>query len=206
MINLTITYSLDQEKRSIDEVKNSLDWIREHGYKVLLPAGLNIETLTERTEEEVVKAVEGEYNLADYENLKTELLLLWEKEAEKVEAKISEIGRKSENSYNIHLTKYGFVGSYELPNDILLNISNRTPEQMISTIIHEIFHLSIEELIVKNKIPHRVKEKIVDLLVGKNFPVPSRQHEPENVAEIEKIFASYCPDIEKIITLVSGLK
>jgi hypothetical protein len=198
MIKLFLKYSKEQEEKTINELKKDLDWIKEHNYKVILPKSFNVSTLAGQSPLAITKAVEEEYDPTDYERLSEEIFSQWDKKVEVLQEKITEIQCRPEDFYNIYMTKYGFVGSYELPNEIMVNITNRTVYQIVDTIIHEIFHLSIEPLIVKYKIPHKQKEKIVNLIVAKNFSIPKKD-EPENNAFIEKIFNENYPDIELII-------
>ncbi len=87
---------------------------------------------------------------------------------------------KSFNKYTITLTLYGPGGSYNHKKGSVLIYT--TPEgkfkqyaDPLNTLIHELVHIGIEDsLIQKHKIPHSMKERIVDKLVytcfGKELP------------------------------------
>ena len=65
------------------------------------------------------------------------------------------------SEYHIFLTKFGTYGSYDLPNKIFLNIYQ--PLNKISDVLrHEIKHLQLENLIVKQNLNHEKKEKLVN--------------------------------------------
>jgi hypothetical protein len=203
MIKLILKYSQKQEEESINGVKKDLNWIKKHNYKVILPKSLDINTLADQSSETITKVVEKEYNQTDYEQISKDILSQWTNKSDILQKKVSEMKRQLEDTYNIYLTKYGFVGSYELPNEIMVNISNRTTGQMVNTIIHEIFHLSIETLIIKYHLSHKQKEEVVNLITARAFPMLKKQTLLEEGALIEKIFEENFPNIEKIIAQIS---
>lgn len=72
-------------------------------------------------------------------------------------------------NYNIEITKYGPGGSYN-PSDGTILIKWRNNNLNKSTLIHELFHIGIEESIIqKYNINHETKEYIVDMFVKSNF-------------------------------------
>ena len=77
-------------------------------------------------------------------------------------------GNKLPKEFQVILTKYGTEGSYNPPNRIFLNISNKSPQTLV--LLHEITHLIIHKYIKKYQIQHWEKERIVDLILNsKNF-------------------------------------
>jgi len=66
--------------------------------------------------------------------------------------------------YIVYLTSLGTYGSYQKPNKIYTYM-NRPAEEIAETIIHEIAHLKIEDGVIKNKLTHDEKEKMVQKTV-----------------------------------------
>jgi hypothetical protein len=63
--------------------------------------------------------------------------------------------------YHIFLTKFGTYGSYSLPNKIFLNIYQ--PLNKISDVLkHEVKHLQVEDIVLKQNLSHAEKEKLVN--------------------------------------------
>ena len=72
--------------------------------------------------------------------------------------------------------------------------------QVSLTIIHEIIHLSIQELIEKYEVEHWEKERIVDLIVFKIVPeIAKMQNISIDTKPIDEGFEKYYPDIEKVV-------
>lgn len=71
--------------------------------------------------------------------------------------------KKIPDTFIIKLTSYGMGGSYDLPNIVRFNIKSTIGPK---TILHEIIHLAIEPWIIKYKIRHWEKERIVDLILN----------------------------------------
>ncbi|MCX6714169.1 MAG: hypothetical protein NTV48_03660 [Candidatus Vogelbacteria bacterium] len=185
MIDLNIHFSKDFEAYRVKTCLEKLDWYKAQGYRVDLPQ---------------IGVDEGyqEEDFLVYDNLiKDE----WPKYRDKLyQALISFNGGEVREIYNINLTKYGVGGSYSYPNTIINNISQHNKDNIVSTIIHEIIHLTIDQLIRKYEIEHWQKERIVDLISLKIFPEKfKRQRDPENVAIIEQEFEANYPNIELII-------
>ena len=89
-----------------------------------------------------------------------------------------------------------------MPNTVIINISQQN--KVISTIMHEIIHLTIDKLIRKYKTEHWQKERIVNLISLKIFPDKFKlQRDPENAEVIEREFKANYPNIEVIIKNIS---
>ena len=70
-------------------------------------------------------------------------------------------------SHVIRLTNYGVGGSYNLPSLVVLNINMK---MLVKTVVHEIIHLMIQDLIDKYEIKQWEKERVVDnILNSKEF-------------------------------------
>ena len=68
--------------------------------------------------------------------------------------------------YHIFLTKFGTYGSYSLPNKIFLNIYQ--PLNKISDVLkHEIKHLQVEDIVLKQNLSHVEKEKLIRSIKNK---------------------------------------
>jgi len=83
-------------------------------------------------------------------------------------------------------------------------LTDKIPEYLIKTVIHESVHLMIENLITKNKVAHWYKERIVDLIIDKEFESNFKmQNVPDYAKDIDIIFKEFYPDMV-LITEESG--
>ena len=111
-----------------------------------------------------------------------------------------ETNAKPENVYEIKLTKYGVGGSYNLPNTIIVNFQGKFGIGVSKTIIHEIVHLSIQELIEKYKVGHWEKERVVDLILLKIVPeIAKMQNISIDTKLVDEAFERYYPNLEEVI-------
>lgn len=158
-MKLNFKYSLDNEIKRVSFYISKLSWYKEHGYnKIKLPN--NLESLSIET------AVKKEYSEARYEEEKNKLEKEWERfEISRLEKSISSLHIKVKTKYDVILTQYGTSGSYRLPNTIVVNF---LAKDKVKIILHEMMHLSMEELFNK-KISHETKEAIIDLLCNNFF-------------------------------------
>lgn len=106
---------------------------------------------------------------------------------------MKKINRPVLDSYEVYLTKYGVGGGYNLPNKIGLDIK-KDCGGLIKTFLHEAIHLSIKEVIVKNKTKHFDKERIVYLLMQKLFPEINRTQK-NMLDEVKKRVDQFLIDI-----------
>jgi len=119
--------------------------------------------------------------------------------------KLKEMGFNPEPSYKIILSKYGGGGSYDLPNEIIINFKNRG-EKFIQTVVHEMVHLLIEPWIQKYKISHWTKERVTDLIslkMGRELGCAQRLPKSVDIERIDKIFEEFFPNIEEVIKNIS---
>jgi len=64
-------------------------------------------------------------------------------------------------NYIVELTPYGVYGRYQLPNRITVN-TQRRPEDIAKTILHEVVHLRLEAEVKRKKLTYRQKEDLVE--------------------------------------------
>lgn len=200
MINIHTTYSIEYEVLRIQNTLEKLDFYNKKGYSLTFPINLHMGGGDALTESHIKESVINEYDEAVYK-----------KEEKYVEDNISTIQKvlqtystqtsiQLQGDYEVLLTRYGVGGSYALPNKILVNIQSCTGAKLLKTLIHEIIHLSIEEWIRACGIEHWKKERIVDLIFEKLSPeINIMQNLPIETREIDKVFNTNYPDIEKII-------
>lgn len=202
-LNYIYSDTFDEER-----IKNTLQkyqWFKEQRYRINLPE--KIKAAMERGEvvgdEDVARAVEENALLAQYqeavEHIQHELAPMLEKFSSNLET----LGGEVQPSYDVYLTKYGVGGSYFWPNKVVLNIDYGRINSW-KTVIHEIVHLSIEDKIQAYKIPHWVKERLVDLIIRKFYGESEQlQRNPEHHEEVEEIFLKYFPNMHKVIEEVA---
>jgi len=66
-----------------------------------------------------------------------------------------------DKKYVVYLTKFDTYGNYKLPNKIFLNIYQ--PLDKIHEVLkHEIKHLEVEDMVIRENLNHEEKEKLVD--------------------------------------------
>jgi hypothetical protein len=107
---------------------------------------------------------------------------------------------KQEDTYIVHLTKYGVGGSYNVPNTVILNFQNRKELALFRTIVHEIIHLSIQPYIEKYTVDHWIKERIVDLTLEKIAPeLNTMQNLPIDTESVDLAFEKNYPNMEEVI-------
>lgn len=185
MINIPTS---DSEAEYVWQTIQDIKFFEENNYKINLPKGNFIQELKE-------KAKSGTLILEDFENLK--ILFKdsiydksdYQKGYEKTENElllinkmVDEISQAEYNwhfkeftVYQVNLTLYGPGGSYDAEEGSILIYTTaigqfKNYDNPAYTIIHEITHIGIEESIIANfKVPHALKERIVDSFVFLNF-------------------------------------
>jgi hypothetical protein len=105
------------------------------------------------------------------------------------------------------LTKYGTGGSYSKQagkrDTLFVNFFGRPIERILGVIAHEIIHLLIDQLVLKYKLGHWQKERIVDLVLEKTCPKINKIQElPADTKKLDTAFKKFFPDIEGIIKTV----
>jgi hypothetical protein len=189
-IKLIIEFSIELEIKRVTSTLAKMDWYKSNGYNPLLPANLK----------DIGTSVRDEHEEVIFKKVSSKIEDQWLVYGHDLPIKFQELGLKYQNNYHIQLTKYGVKGSYNLPNLIILNIKERKIQDIIRTVIHEIIHLSIEDLIIECKISHWQKERLVDLIFAKIYPSLNKMRETKTNAEIVDVsFNKYFPDVEKVI-------
>lgn len=207
--NLDINFSKEAEASRIRYTLEKLDWFNKQGYKVNLP--LEIKNIIDQkkipTNEEILKAINTEFDNVVFKEKSSDLKQKWEEKRIDFLHKLTTLGLPIQNEYKVSFTKYGVGGSYGLPNNIQINFDYLNARDTLSTTFHEIIHLTIENLIREYNIDHWTKERIVDLIYAKFFPTKKiLQRNPEKTETIDEIFNQFFPDIKKIIFKTSKLK
>lgn len=207
--SLKINFSKEAEVSRIKYTLKKINWFNEHGYKVNLPFKIKNIIDDERilTDEEILEAVNTEFDPVIYQEKENDLKQKWKEEKEKFLNKLATLNLPIQYEYKILFTRYGVGGSYKLPNDIKINFDYSNEESTLATLFHEIIHLTVEDLIHEFNIDHWTKERLVDLVYAKFFPEKRRlQRDPEKAEDINEIFNEYYPNFKKIIFEVSKLK
>lgn len=206
MIKLAIKYSIKDEVERIQSTIAKLDWYKEKGYKLCFPESFSTEDPNFKNEDYIENSIKNEYNEEDYKEKEDFIIEHSEKINTALDRFFKETGIKSQDNYEILLTKYGVGGSYGFPSLVLINTQFCRGGGLIITIIHEIIHISIEDLIQKYNVGHWEKETIVDSIFEKIAPelAPKRSEEEYQVrrkidkASFDKVFEKYYPNIEDI--------
>ncbi len=203
MSDLQITFGLEEEIDRVKYTLSRLDWYKENGYSVDLPDGLDMSS----SDEEISHKISQEYDLEKYKEAASTLGDLWTEFAPHL-LEIKESGVLNiAPSYTAILTLYGTGGSYDSSrNEVILKIKNRPLDDIFGTLLHEIVHISIQPFIVKYKVPHWYKERLVDLIGQKYFQDKRKiQNIKTDVQVVNTSFEKYFPDIERIVESFSGL-
>ena len=198
MINIDFEYGVDSEIQRVKNTLNDLEWLDENKYRYSLPIFENKPDKV--SEKEIKDSVEKEYSALEFETAEKAVSSAWEGKRAKIE-KIQDtiIGARKLDQIKIVFTKYGTGGSYWMPNKIIINLRANVPEFLIKTVIHECIHLMIENLIAKNKVNHWHKERIVDLIMDKEFESTFKvQNLPDHAKDVDPIFQKFYPDMASI--------
>ena len=178
----------DAESDYIWNTLQNMPFFERNNYQISLPKGALIESLKDKsrsnnlTEEDRTNLKnfvrDSVYNKSDYqkgyEKIKNELTLI-NKMVRKVLRSKRNWSFKEFDVYQIDLTLYGPGGGYNPDEGIVLiyttpNGGFKLYDNPANTIIHEIVHIGIEESIITNfKVPHQLKERIVDNIVSLTF-------------------------------------
>lgn len=216
--------TIDQEASSIWRTINDIDFFEMQGYNINLPKNDLIDSLITKSKDgtfgnddfsSIYGLLESEiFNKEDYnkayqkvlsqEQLINDLLneIIISKKSWDYDFKIFE-------SYNIVFTLYGTGGSYNPENGTVTLLTTKEGDFVnyknpANTIIHEIVHLGIEESIVqKNKLPHGLKERIVDTIVFLMFKKQLPNFQIQKMGDIK--FDDYLKQKEDLKKLNSNL-
>ena len=206
--DLKITFSKESEAKRIQYTIDKLDWFKKQGYKINLPEKIKeiIDHGLTLSDDEILKIVSLEFNQKEYEDKANELRQKWEEKKGDFLHRLASLGLPLQSEYKLVFTKYGVGGSYGLPNIIQINFEYPIEKETIAITLHEIIHLTIEELIKKYGIDHWEKERLVDLIYGKFYPNEKRlQRDPEKSKEVERVFEAFYPDMEKVLSEIGTL-
>jgi predicted SprT family Zn-dependent metalloprotease len=214
-MQLKITYSFENDLQRIIDTINQIDWFKEKGYRVELPPELDIAKIKEYSVQEVSDLLKQSWRDEKYKNVEKQIEENWQKYSERFEKDLIGINLKPAEEYKVVLTRYGVGGSFNpQENKITLNTSyyERNPNRsLMVAILHEIVHINIAEYIQQNKIPHEVKEKIVDMIMKKFFEDDFPQEEfwqkwlyNKSISEnSEIVFNKFYPDVKLAIQELS---
>jgi len=204
-IRLRMKYSIKLELQRLLNIRKRVKWYEEMDYskRINLPQGIgNLDNLEKFSQEKIKKILEKEFNESEYQqaNVKIKkngkLIQLFFKNLENLKIKLKP-------HYLIVLTKYGTGGSYSRQSRqeaIFVNFFGRPIERILGVVAHEIIHLLIDPLVLKYKLEHWQKERIVDLILEKTCPKIGRtQKVPIGTKKLDKVFENFFPNIEKIV-------
>ncbi|MEM9822341.1 MAG: hypothetical protein AAF985_14760 [Bacteroidota bacterium] len=180
--------TVEEETQYIWRNIQDISFFEQHNYALSLPPGSLLEQLKNKAKnnqlrqedyEELLDLMRNEvYDSRDYQDGYQKI----EDQRDLINKMINRIDKckrdwpfKAFDTYQINLTLYGPGGSYH-PDDGSILIFT-TPQGQFkqydnpaNTIIHEMIHIGIEASIIQQlKVPHPLKERIVDLYVQLNF-------------------------------------
>jgi hypothetical protein len=154
--DLIIDFSKETEAKRIRYTLDRLDWFKKERYKVNLPK--KIRQIVDRglipTNEEILEIVSLEFDQEEYTSKAQELLREWRDKKDEFLQKLTTLGLPLQSEYRLLFTKYGVGGSYGLPNNIQINFDYPNAKSTITTVLHEIIHLTIENLIHEYTVDH----------------------------------------------------
>lgn len=202
-ILLTFKYSSEFEKHRITSTLHEADWFIKNGYSpwINLPCGKKLEEVMENESiDYLLNEAEKEYSEEYFKKIEEKITEQWEQYVPLFNTYFEETHLHLEDAYEVYLTKYGVGGSYNLPQKIIINIQRKSDDGIMKTLIHELVHLSIQSLIEKYDVEHWIKERLVDLILEKNFPgLIKRQGIPIDTERIDESFEKNYPNIEEVI-------
>lgn len=199
---LQFEYTLEFERERVRYTLNKGAWFREKGYNPTFPGGKRLPDIDLSVpNDDIIDLVEVEYDEAFYASMAAHITERWKWFIEHwPHEEIAKTTLMFQPSYKISLTRYGVGGSYWPPNQITLNINRGDWIWSTQTIVHEMIHLAIEELIQKHNVAHWHKERTVDLLYKKLFPEIAReQNLPEATLIVDPVFNEHYGNIEEIM-------
>lgn len=200
-MKLNIKFSEDYEIYRVKSTLGKIDWYKKQGYLINLPKLEN----DNPSDTDIEEAVKAEYNKNDFLVYSSYLENNWGAYSEALSKELSALaGVERLDEYNVNLTKYGTGGSYGQPNTVIINISQRKETDLLTTLAHEITHLSIEKLIAEYGIEHWPKERVVDLILSKIFPADYKMQKlPISVEDIDHSFRDFYPNIIEVVKNIS---
>lgn len=196
--------TIEQEATSIWRTINDINFLEKQGYKINLPQDPTIDSL-------VGKSKNGSFGNEDfqviYNLLETTIYdqAAYAQAQEKVNKQkkllntlVQKLDQASNSwnwefkqfaSYPIVFTLYGTGGSYDPDRGVVTLFTSAEGDFMnyknpANTIIHEIVHMGIETSIIqKYKVPHSLKERIVDTIVYLLFKELLPEYKIQNMGD-----------------------
>lgn len=201
-VKLNISYGVEQEIWRVQNTLKKLPWYLEQGYRPHLPESITIDS----SDEDVTKAVQGEYVKADYAENAARLQDEWTEISQRFEKMQDEPSFHLGNEYGVVLTKYGVGGSYNPDmNQVIIKINTATQVSRVGTVVHEIVHMSIQHFIDQYHVRHWRKERLVDLLMEHYFPgLKKMQNIKEDISMADQAFEKFFPDLEMVAQSIGG--
>ncbi len=198
-VKIKVTCDLEDEIKSCSFTVRMMPWLLEQGYPrkiIRLPKGVDQKSTPER----IAKAVGRDYDEKAYSPAVKIIERGWRYTDGGFKRLSQARGVKLHASYEIKLTKYGTGGSFNAKKrTVTLLIDRQNPQDLLCTLVHEIMHIGIQHLIERYKVAHWRKERLVDLMVAKNFPKYKRlQKVKEDAHVVDEAFKKFYPDVSKI--------
>lgn len=205
-MNFNFLYGIDRETERVKNTLNKLDFYKQNNYQISFPNNFD---LTDNNFEYIKSCISNEYNNNDYLDISNFLNKKILENKNEIEIAFSKTDFKPDKEYIIFLTKYGVGGSYNTPNEIIINFKIKEKEKLLKTIVHETIHLCINDYIIKYNIPHWEKELLVDLffdrILQKLNILQKINLNLSRIDEIKKIFLLNFPNTENIIKKMRGI-
>jgi len=147
---------------------------QENGYSVDIPEHLvfievwnNPEELSKEKENELHNIFVSEiYQKLDFSEALEECQKIVPEISERLTQLSLRFDFKILENYLIVLTPYGPGGSYDLRGTIVVKINSR--RSFLERIIHEAVHIGVEDEVLRKKLNHSEKEKLVESICQSN--------------------------------------
>lgn len=186
-----VKISRNTEKQEVERVFSlfeEMEFYRKNNYQLSLPDNIS----NDSTNEEIRRQVSSEYNLDRFKLNVDEIVMNWRKIEKDFFENIQKVLQINPLPvYECLITQYGTGGSYNPPNNIILNI--RSSFFGFYAIAHETIHLLIHDLIEKHNIDHWQKERLVDNYFFEILNIDKFQTIPTgvNVQGVDAIFQRF---------------
>lgn len=192
---IRITKDIDEQVKIIRTTQRFKEFFEKNGYDL---SQINIPVSFNEKDESVIRK---NILLDGKKFLQAQKIL--EEKYKKVEKEFNNILEElflKRVTPTVVLTEYGVGGMYVYPDKVIINIKKQ--ERLLVNLLHEITHLYAEDHIRKYKIPHQVKERIIDLVLnnkrfsftGYDFCQPIH----DNAKWVDDIFEEmFFEDVEK---------
>jgi len=203
MIKINLIYSKAYELERVQSTINDIVWLKKNNYRFSLPSGVN--GLEKISKDKLNELIDSEYSEDDFKIAEHYILKdidYIQKNISQIQSKLSNVNKL--NIINIYLTKYGTGGSYNRPNNIIINLQAKPYEFLIKTVMHECVHLLIEDKIQKYNISHWQKERIVDLIMDKELNSRFKmQNIPTTLTKcVDMAVEEHYPNIDNILNAI----